>query len=130
MVGQVTYTVRVSREGRYWVAEVDGVPGGATEVRRLVELDGEVRDLLAGLLDVEEESLVLRYDFSPAFGDETARAWERFEREREELYAQQRRVEEDRLQVIRELREQGVSMRDVGGLVDLSHQRVAQLLQA
>ncbi len=126
----MTYEVNVSREGRYWVAEVEGVPGGATEVRSLTDLDTEVRDLLAGLLDQDEDALDVKYDFSEALGDETARAWERFEAERQEIYKRQRQMEADRLTVLRELRTQGVSMRDSAVVVGVSHQRVAQLLDA
>lgn len=62
------YTVKVSREGRYWVAEVADVPGGATETERLADLDHEVRDLLAGLLDVDEGSLEARLWLSGCLG--------------------------------------------------------------
>ncbi len=52
MVGQVkAYEVTVSREGRWWVAQVEGVRGGATQARRLADLEVEVTDLLAGLLE-------------------------------------------------------------------------------
>lgn len=126
----MSYRVDVSREGRYWVAEVDGVPGGATEVRRLVDLDVEVRDLLAGLLDADEESLELEYDFRQALGDTAAEAWELFESERAELYERQRQFEADRRKAIQALHDQGVSTRDTAHLVGLSHQRVSQLLDA
>ncbi|UNX54503.1 hypothetical protein MF406_16690 [Georgenia sp. TF02-10] len=79
------YTVKVSREGRYWVAEVADVPGGATETERLADLDHEVRDLLAGLLDVDEGSLELAYGSRAASGPENAGAWEAFVRERDEV---------------------------------------------
>lgn len=130
MAGQVTRKVEVHREGRWWVAEVVGVPGGATEVRKLADLDAEVRDLLSGLLDADEESFDLEYDFRPAFGEEVAEAWEAFERERDELYELRSRFESDRRNTVLALRDKGVSMRDVAHLMDISHQRVAQLLDA
>ena len=126
----MNYRVDVSREGHHWVAEVQGVPGGATEVRRLVDLDVEVRDLLAGLLDTDEESLELAYDFRQALGDAAAKAWETFTAEREELYERQRQFEADRRSAIQALRDQGISTRDTAHLVGLSHQRVSQLLDA
>ncbi|WP_163543808.1 MerR [Occultella kanbiaonis] len=126
----VTYKVDVSREGRYWVAEVEGVPGGATEVRRLSELDDEVRDLVSGLLDVDPDDVAVQYDFRKALGDEAAAAWQVFERERDELYAKRKQFEDDRAAAIRALHDQGVSMRDTAQLVGLSHQRVSQLLDA
>lgn len=53
--------VTVTREGRWWVAVVDGVPGGATETQRLADLESEVRDLLSGLLDVDGDVLQLSW---------------------------------------------------------------------
>lgn len=124
----MTYQVRVSRENQWWVAEVDGMPAAATETRRLADLDAEVRDLLAGLLEVDEESLTIHYDFSQAFGTTAAEAWEQFVTERDELYRRQQQLEHDRSAIVRTLRDHGVSTRDVGKLVGLSHQRVSQLL--
>ena len=87
MVGQMMFTVRVSREDRWWVAEVDGVLGGATEVSQLSQLDVEVRDLLSGLLDIDEAELQLKWDFSVVLGKEGQATWEAFEAERMELIA-------------------------------------------
>src|SRR5689334_5189481 len=53
------YAVTVSREGLWWVAVVDGLPGGATESRRLDQLEAEVRDLIAGLTDTSEDAFEL-----------------------------------------------------------------------
>lgn len=61
-------TCTVSREDGFWVAVVDGVPGAATEVRQLAALDTEVRDLLSGLLDQDEDSFDLRYQLHDAIG--------------------------------------------------------------
>ena len=128
MVGQVKHQVRVSREGHWWVAEVDGVPGGATEVRRLTELDTEVRDLLSGLLDLAKDEIELDYDFRTAFGADAADAWKHFLAERDELYRRQSELDEQRRTIVRALHDLGVSTRDLGELLDLSHQRVSQLL--
>jgi hypothetical protein len=65
-----SYRATVSRESGWWVAEVDGVLGGATEATRLVDLETEVRDLLAGLLDQEEDAFELRWDAAVARGGE------------------------------------------------------------
>ena len=62
-----SYTVTVSREEPWWVAVVSGLPGGATESRRLSQLETEVRDVIAGLTDSDEDAFQLdwTYDLSP-----------------------------------------------------------------
>jgi len=124
------YEVAVSREGKWWVAEVKGVLGGATEARTLGDLEIEVRDLLAGLLDIEEDSFDLTWDLSALVGAEGQAAWEAFVIEREELDRLRRKLEQDRLTALRALSSAGVGVRDSASLFDLSHQRVAQLLNA
>src|SRR5262245_17122254 len=68
MAGQMnTYHVTVTREGRFWVAVVDGLLGGATETRMLADLDVEVRDLISGLTDADPDSFELDFEFESAF---------------------------------------------------------------
>src|SRR5262249_42167742 len=59
-----TYAVTVSRDEPWWVAVVAGLPGGATEARRLDQLETEVRDLIAGLTDVDEDAFDLNWEYS------------------------------------------------------------------
>lgn len=118
--------VTVTREDGYWVAVADGVRGGATESRRLADLDTEVRDLLAGLLDVDEDRLDLDYDFGPALGG--AAEWvESFRRDRDALSAAQHDYETAQIRATRALRDAEVSLRDAAVLLELSFQRVQQL---
>jgi hypothetical protein len=50
------HSVVVSREDGLWVAVVQGLAAGATDVERCAELPGAVRDLIATLLDVEPDA--------------------------------------------------------------------------
>lgn len=62
------YSVRVPHEDGFWVAVVPGIRGAATEVRKLRTLEGEVRDLISGPLDVDENSFDLVFDYADAVG--------------------------------------------------------------
>ncbi|MCL1899585.1 MAG: hypothetical protein FWG11_03530 [Promicromonosporaceae bacterium] len=124
------YTVTVTREGKWWVGEVNGLRGGATEAARLADLETEVRDLIAGLLDVGDDDFELSWDLSAVIGPQGQEFWEAFVAEREELHERRRRFEAERLSALKALRDGGISLRDAATLVDLSHQRVAQLLSA
>ncbi len=122
----MTYRVRVSREDGYWVAKVDGVRGGATEARSLANLDVEVRDLLAGLLDVEDDAFALDWDYEPALGP-AAKAVGQYH-ELDEAYTHLRAArDEAQAEAVRDLRGAGVSLRDAAAMLDLSFQRVQQL---
>ncbi|NRD10094.1 hypothetical protein [Rathayibacter agropyri] len=117
----------VTREKPFWVAEVEGLPGGATETRALADIDGEVRDLISGLADVDEEEISLTWDYSHAFPESVATALTEMLQAREALV--QTRSAYERLQhdAVVGIREQGISVRDAAVLVQLSHQRVAQI---
>lgn len=59
-----TYEVRMTREDNLWVADVRGLPPhliGATDVERFADLDGEVRDLIAGLTDTDPDDFAIAW---------------------------------------------------------------------
>ena len=121
------YQVVVTREKPFWVAVVQGLPGGATESRSLALLESEVRDLVSGLTDVDEDALELSWDYGAAFPEDVAAVLGQVRRAREEL--ERSRTEYERLQhdAVAGVRGQGVSMRDAAVLLDLSHQRISQI---
>ena len=57
------YSVTVSTEDDLWVALVEGIPVGATDVERFEELPEAVRDLISTLLDVEPDSFWLDWHY-------------------------------------------------------------------
>lgn len=57
------HSVIVSREDDLWVAEVDGIPAGATDVERFEELPDAVRDLISSLLDTEPDSFRIDWHY-------------------------------------------------------------------
>ena len=56
-----TLRVRVTCAAGVWTAAVTGVPDAVTQARRISELDPQVRELLAGLVDRPASSFVLEY---------------------------------------------------------------------
>jgi hypothetical protein len=126
MDGPMTrYTVTVSREEPWWVAVVGGLAGGATEVRRLNQLETEVRDLIGGLTDSSEDAFELdwNYDLPPELAGPVGQFIEARTRrqaaEHDYATAQERAVDA--------LLAAHVSVRDAAELLGLSYQRVAQI---
>jgi hypothetical protein len=120
-----SYTVRVSREEPWWVAVVGGLPGGATEARRLSQLEPEVRDLIAGLTDSSEDAFELdwTYDLPP----ELARPVRQFVEARTRRQAAERDYAVAQEEAVNALIVEHVSVRDAAELLGLSYQRVAQV---
>ncbi|WP_243790941.1 MerR [Saccharopolyspora gloriosae] len=122
-----SYRVNVSREDRSWVAHVQGLPAGATEVDHLEELDLEVRDLIAGLADREPDSFHI--DWRYLQGDvEYTRPVEELRHWTAESRQAAANAERARLEIITTLRSAGLSQRVIAEVIGTSHQRVAQLM--
>lgn len=124
----MTYDVDVTREDGYWVGVVRGVRGGATEARRLSALQGEVKDLLVGLLEVDEDAVELEFHVEPAIGVGAAKALRSFDEAKRALVQAQWDYESAQRDAVHELSVAGLSLRDSGTLLGISHQRVQQLL--
>jgi hypothetical protein len=111
------YSVEVKREGKWWIGVVPVIKGAATEVKQLSELEIEVRDLIAGLLDVDEDNFDLDWDMSAVLGSKGQATWNAYRRERDQLEECRSRYEADRLSVLQALKSSGVSVRDSAALV-------------
>lgn len=120
-----TYHVRAERSGRFWAVHVTDLDLW-TQARHLRELEVMARDLIAGQLDVSENSFELDVDIvtPPAAAEHLARS---AELAAEAELTRARATAEIRA-AARLLHDGGLAMRDVGELLGLSHQRVQQLL--
>lgn len=121
-----TYEATVTREDGYWVAVIPGLRGGATEARTIANLKVEVRDLVAGLLELDDDAFEVELKFGEDFDSAVGQlvdAQERLAKAREEYEVAQR-------DAVRALAEKNISTRDSAQLIGVSHQRVSQLLNA
>jgi hypothetical protein len=127
-----TYHVVVTREGDGWLAVIPELPGAHTDARSLRSLDGYVREVVAlveDLPDGAESQLVLDYEFHT--GDEEVDALVAEARyARHQAEAEQRRASELTMRALTRLveRRPSLSRRDTAALLDISHQRVQQLI--
>jgi predicted RNase H-like HicB family nuclease len=123
-----TYAVNAARSGRGWILTVPEVPGAVSYVRGLGGARAHAQEAIAFVLDVPEDSFEVRLepDLAPDDLAEISRARaavaeaERVQREA----AQQSRL------VVAKLHREGLSGADIAALVDVSPQRVSQLLKA
>ncbi len=125
-----TYRVTVTREIGLWAATVDGLPPGvvgATDVERHADLDDAVRDLIAGLTEVDTSDFHVQWAYVQKGRDYTQvvlglDAWETQAGESTAVFDAYRHA------AIQSMRGAGLSMRDIADLLGISHQRVSQLV--
>ncbi len=121
-----TYNVTARRWKRGWELHIEGV--GVTQSRSLGEAETMVRDYVESLTgaDVRESVVVIAAEVGGGL-DEEARA------AREAVAAADRATREAAARsrkVARDLRDAGLSGRDIAAILKVSAQRVSQLLKS
>jgi len=127
------YTVRYELdESGTWVATIPKLPGCITQGRSIAQARRRIREALAAYTGddrlARSAELVDDVDVG-ALGRESAQLVGKVLRERAELEARKQSVTRSTAHAARKLARAGLSVRDVGELLGLSHQRVQQLLE-
>ncbi len=122
-----TYSLVVEREPGWWIVQIPELDL-TTQARRLREVETNAREAIAALLDVGTSTFDLDQEVRPPVGvvqelDEARALMDRAAILREESA--------DRIgqAVDKLIKDFGLTMREAGTLLDLSHQRVAQLVE-
>jgi predicted RNase H-like HicB family nuclease len=128
MVAMTTYHVTARREGRWWALRCDELPGVFSQVARLDRAAEEVREAIAFVAEVPEDSfeIVVMPVLPEAYTVEAKLAEEArvmATRANSEAAAHARAA-------ARALADAGLTVRDIGAVLGVSHQRAAQLLVA
>ena len=126
VLSRARYEVTAQRDGRWWLVRVPEVRGAITQARRLEQVEAMAREVVSLLLDVAPDSFDL--DVRPAIPAEVRAELERardLRRQAERTQAEAATLVRD---VARKLREQGLSVADVGTVLGVSFQRASQLL--
>jgi len=122
-----SYTATASREGRWWIVTVPAVDG-VTQARRLADVDEMARSLVAVTLDVAVEDVTIDLSVAAVDGVEVEAELTAIRDERAQAAALERDASSRAQRLARDLVAQDVSLRDVGAILGLSHQRVHQLV--
>ena len=122
-----TYIVTTERAGSWWAFTVPEVPGAHGQAKRLDQVRDEARDVVSMMLDVPADSfdLELSVKLDPRMEhalDEAKAARDKFE-SYQRIAQQKLRVAAERFK-----HEGGLSVRDIGSLLDVSFQRISQIL--
>jgi len=123
-----TYHVHVTREGEHWLADVPDLPGTQTYASNLKALDGYVREAIALMEDLPDETMdSLDLDYGYDIADEAVVQANKLRVERQELAEREDRLLAAMSEVVGKLLDSGYSVRDTGLLLGVGHQRVSQL---
>ena len=120
------YDVNVYRDGRWWMIEVPSIDA-LTQARRVSEIKDQAVSLIATYLDVPLSQVEIKV-VSMKIDDVDALALvEHVKAAREAAAKAEAQAREQTREAVRMLTEHDAPMRDVGELLGVSHQRVAQL---
>lgn len=122
-----TYKVAATKSGKYWHLDVEGLPQG-TQVLKLSEAKEAVADLanIFTGVEVEDVDINLHIQLPEDVAAIRAEANRLFEQAKESnaLAAEKSRL------AARLLKERGMTLKEIGQALDVSYQRVAQLVAA
>ncbi len=121
-----TYTAQCRRVGGWWAISVPEVPRVHTQTRRLDQVESMARDAIALLLDVPENSFDVVV--KPLLPRSLQVEVERVRRLREKADFVQREATAASAEAVLDLASRGhLTVRDIGRILGISHQRVDQL---
>lgn len=124
-----TYRVMAQRSDGWWAFSIPEIPGAHGQAKRLDQVPAEARDVIALMLDLEDaDGIEVTVDIELDESLEPLVTQARAARQR--LDATQREAQESLRLAALELHERGLSMRDIGSVLNLSFQRVHQILDA
>jgi len=121
-----TYTVKAVRFGGWWAIDVPEIKGVHTQARKLDNVEAMARDAIAVALDIAPDAFDVAV--STELDEATLRLVEDAQRTREEAARAQARAAAALAVSVEHMRVRGLTVRDTGRLLGLSHQRVAQVL--
>jgi predicted RNase H-like HicB family nuclease len=128
VAGVNRYTVRARRIGGWWALDVDEVQGVHTQVRRIDQAEAMARDAIAGVLNLRQSAfeVVVQPELPGQARALVAKATA--------ARSSASRAQETASQLTREparrlVEGEGLTVRDAGALLGVSHQRIAQLVR-
>ncbi len=123
-----SFTARCRRSGAWWAIDVPELRGVYSQARRLDQVEAMARDAIALFLDVSDDSFDII--LQPVLPEDLEADLEAAKTARSRADAAGREAQDAVRSVTRRLHEElGLTVRDAGAILGVSHQRAQQLLQ-
>ena len=127
MVEVKTYTVTTERSDNWWAFSVPEIPGAHGQARRLEQVRDQARDVISMMLDAEPDSFEV--SLSVRLDPRIEHALDEAKAARQDFDTYQRVAQEKLRLAAEQIKEVGgLSVRDIGSLLDVSFQRISQIL--
>jgi DNA-directed RNA polymerase specialized sigma24 family protein len=128
------YLARCSHSGEWWAVSIadshgDHIPGANTQARRLDQVEGLVKEVVSILLDVDEDAVKVQLEVELPDDVRVEVQGARALRSAAEQAQKEASLAANRAAVAL-VKRQGLTVREAGRVLGLSHQRVDQLLNA
>ena len=125
-MARVKYTVNARRSGAWWAIEIEELGGVFSQARRLDQVEAMARDAIALFQGVELDSFEI--EVRQKLDDQLNELVIAATAAKARAAGAQAEASSLLREAARELTESGMTIRDVGRLLGITHQRVAQLL--
>lgn len=123
------YQAKAYLDGKWWMVEIPEL-GGLTQARKLKEVADMARDFIAVTLDVPIEDVEILLTIERVNELDILERVSRINAEKDEAAALERKAQQDAAALARELAAAKLSVREIGVILGVSHQRAHQLLSA
>lgn len=126
MASHRTYDVHVHREGKFWAIDVPGI--GFTQATRLTSVEETARDMIALTAEIDEGAFDLNVDIVvPSNAEDHVKQAHALRAEAARIQAEAA-LESARSAAV--LKQDGLTYREIGLVLEVSHQRAQQLASA
>lgn len=126
-MSKTTWKVKAGPVNRYWNIQVDGL-GGATQARSVKEIEEMARDYIAGKTDAPADSfdVSISIELPKAVRELLANA----QRLRDVADEARKESATNARQAAKALKDEGLTVRDIGSALGISFQRAQQLIKS
>jgi predicted RNase H-like HicB family nuclease len=127
MVAKVrpNYVARAQRSGRWWAIDVPELRSVFSQARRLDQVAEMARDAISLFLEIPPDSFDVTVE--PVLRPDVRGVVDAAISARRELLGKQAEAASKSRKAVQKLAELGLPLRDIGAVLEISHQRVGQL---
>ena len=130
IVAAMTTTLQATarKDGRWWTVQCVEYPGAISQVARLDQAVEHITEAVAFVAELDPAAFTV--EVHPVLSDEILQELATFRRLRDEARAADAQARELVRAAARAMRQEGLTVRDIGAVLDVSYQRAHQLVSS
>lgn len=122
------YTSTARKDGRWWVVQNDQHPGAISQLTQLSQAADHQREAIAFVADVDPDDIEV--EVRPVVDHAVEKLIAEAAYQRETAEALMASASDNTRKAVHVMRDQGLTVRDIGTILGVSFQRAAQLLNS